>query len=84
MPKHAKSMVALIAQDLGLAVHDPSVHEEVEHACRTWEALPAKPEPTTPLQHLLGVRSTLLVAEAEVLRAARNREINDDDISFHC
>ena len=31
-----------------------------------------------------GVRSNLLVAEAEVLQAARNREIEDDDISFHC
>jgi hypothetical protein len=74
-------MVALIARDLRLAVDDPSVHEEVEQACRVWESLPAKPEPRTPLRHLLVVRSNLLVAQAEVLQAATNK---DDDISFHC
>jgi hypothetical protein len=85
--RHAKTrakMVVLIANELGLAPDDPSVHGEVEHACRAWEALAAKPEPRTALQHLLGVRSNLLVAESEVLRTARNREIDEDDISFHC
>jgi len=85
--RHAKTrgkIAALIAHDLGFGVDDPSVHEEVEHACRAWEALPEKPEPRTTLQHLLGVRSGLLVAEAEVLQAARKREIEDDDIFFHC
>jgi hypothetical protein len=85
--RHAKThakIVALIARHLGLAVDDPSVHEEAERACRAWEALPAKPEPRTALQHLLGVRSKLLVAEAEVFKGAANRQIKDDDISFHC
>jgi hypothetical protein len=85
--RHVKTrvkLVVLIADNLGLAVDDPSVHDEVEHACRAWESLSAKPEPRTPLQHLLGIRSNLLTAEAEVLRAARNREIKDDDTSFHC
>lgn len=85
--RHAKTrakIAALIAHDLGLAVNDPSVHEEAEHACRAWEALPEKPESRTALQHLLGVRSDLLLAEAEVLQAARKREIEDDDISFQC
>ena len=47
--KTHKNIVALIARDLRLAIDDPCVNEEVECACRTWEALAADPEPRTPL-----------------------------------
>jgi hypothetical protein len=82
--KTHKNIVALIARDLRLAVDDPCVNEEVECACRTWEALAADPEPRTPLQRLLAARSNLLVAEREVLRAAARRQIEDNDESFYC
>jgi hypothetical protein len=41
--RHAKTrvkLVVLIAENLGLAVDDQSVHDEVEHACRAWERRP--------------------------------------------
>lgn len=79
-----KNIVALIARDLRLTVDDPCVNEEVECACRTWEALAADPEPRTPLQRLLAERSNLLVAEREVLQAAARRQIEDNDESFYC
>jgi hypothetical protein len=82
--KTHKNIVALIARDLRLAVDDPCVKEEVECACRTWEALAADSEPRTPLQRLLAERSNLLVAEREVLQAAAGREIEDNDGSFYC
>jgi hypothetical protein len=83
--KTHKNIVALVARDLRLAVDDPCVNEEVECACRTWEALvAAAPEPRTPLQRLLAERSTLLVAEREVLQAAARRQIEDNDESFYC
>ena len=79
-----ESIVALIAQDLRLRTDHPSVREEVECACRTWEALLVKPEPTTPLQRLLAERSNLIVAEREVLQALTRRESEDGNDSFYC
>jgi hypothetical protein len=79
-----KGIVTLIAQDLRLGASHPFVREEVECACRTWEALLVKPEPTTPLQRLLAERSNLLVAEREVLRAVTRRESEDGNEFFYC
>lgn len=79
-----ESIVALIAQDLRLRTDHPSVREEVECACRTWEALLVKPEPTTPLQRLLAERSNLIVTEREVLQALTKRESEDGNDSFYC
>jgi hypothetical protein len=82
--KTHKRIVVLIAREIRLSVDDPSVGEEVKCAYRAWEALPAKPEPRTRLQHLLAERSELLVAEREVLQAATRREIEDGDEAFYC
>ena len=79
-----ESIVALVARHLRLAIDDPCVSEEVESACRAWEALAAKPEPSTPLQRLLAEHSNLLAAQRAILQAATRREIEDGNASFYC